>query len=172
MNNYKKHGILIFILVLLFIASLVIYNMRNKKSIDEETSNKEEYKLLDDYSRFFTINSCVYKYIVYLQNNDTDSLLKVLDKDFVDVNSIDSNNIYNYIEKLSGNYSFNTKKVYYEELNNQYTKYYVYGQLLLEQIDEKPIEYDRYYIVTFDLQNYLYSIIPYDGTIFMEDSNG
>ena len=69
--------------------SIFLYNNRfGNKTVN---NNKESGKinLLSDYSRFFTVNSCIYKYISYLQSKYTDSLMKV-----IDVNYIINNNIY------------------------------------------------------------------------------
>lgn len=173
MEKVNKNRIILFIIfILLIFLSFYIYDYFNKEEVEEKKEDSVKYVLLNDYSRFFTVNSCVYKYISYLQNKDTNSLLEILDKDFKTKNSINSNNIYNYLENLEGNYSFTSKKIYYEKINKKYIKYYVYGHLSKDLMDEIGEKEDRYYIVTFDIENYLFSIIPYDGTIFMEDENG
>ena len=173
MEKVNKSRIILFIIfILLIFLSFYIYDYFNKDEIEEKKEIQSKYIILDDYSRFFTVNSCVYKYISYLQNKDTKSLLEILDRDFISKNSINSNNIYNHLENLDGNYSFTSKKIYYEEINEQYIKYYVYGHLSEDLMDEIGEKQDRYYLVTFDLENYLFSIIPYDGTIFKEGENG
>ena len=168
----RNRIILLIIFILLVFLSFYIYDYFNKKEVDNKNETEQQYILLDDYSRFFTVNSCVYKYINYLQSKDSDSLLKVLDKNFIKVNNINENNIYDYLEKLEGNYSFVSKKIYYEKIDDKYVKYYVYGHLVEDLMDEIGEKLDRYYVVTFDLENYLFSIIPYNGDIFKEEENG
>lgn len=171
--NKKNRLVLFIVFVGLFITSLIIYNMYNNKELESNEVNNQKYILLSDYSRFFTVNSCINKYIVYLQSKDVDSLLKVLDKDYVGKNNINSNNIFNYLGSIDGNNSFVSKKIFYEEISDQYVKYYVYGYISKETIDNLNVEKtDKYYIVTFDLDNQLFSIMPYSGEVFLEDNDG
>ena len=44
-------------------------------------------------------------------------------------------NIYNYLPNLNGNYSFVSKKIYYEKKDDNYFKYYVYGYIEQDLID-------------------------------------
>lgn len=160
--------IIICIILICIVGLLYLNNNDNKKNIKEET----RYYLLDDYSRFFTINNCLGKYANALGKRDTDNLLRLLDKDYINNNKIDSNNLYNFIGEYNGNYSFITKKVYYEEINKNYIKYYVYGYLIEDNIDNDiNNKYEKYYIVNFDLNNNLFSLYPYDESIFKEDNN-
>lgn len=168
----KNRIILLVVFSLLVLFSFYIYNKFNKKEVDNKNETEQQYILLDDYSRFFTVNSCVYKYINYLQSKNSSNLLKVLDKNFIQLNNINENNLYDYLENINGNYSFVSKEIYYEKINDKYIKYYVYGYLIEDKIDEKGKKFDRYYVVTFDLENYLFSIIPYNGDIFKEVENG
>lgn len=164
----KDNSTLLMIIALILLVIVGIINFLGK---DEEVvdNNETEYKLLHDYSRFFTIDSCIYKYITYVSNNKTEDILKVLDSDYVSNNNINSDNLYEYIDSLNGNYSFKTKKIYYEEVSNNYIKYYVYGYLIQESLDNIGDKQDYYVIVNLDTKNQLFSISPYDGSIFKED---
>ena len=166
MEKKKDYTLLIIICVILL--CIVVLLFLNKS--DEETIFSEEpkYKLVEDYSRFFTVNSCVYKYITYLNGNKTNELLKILDEEYIKNNNIDSNNVYNFINKLNGNYTFKSKKIYYEVNNEKVIKYFVYGYLIEETIDGLGIKKDYYVIVNLDLENQLFSITPYDGSLFKE----
>lgn len=158
------------ILMIISLILLVIFGLMHFLDHNEENvNNKEvEYKLLNDYSRFFTIDSCVYKYITYVSNSKTEDILKVLDSNYVRDNNINSTNLYNYVGTLEGSYTFKTKKIYYEILNNNYIRYYVYGYLIQDSLDSIGKKEDYYVIVNLDSKNQLFSITPYDGTIFKE----
>ena len=81
-----------------------------KKEDKIQVNSKEPvYRLVNDYSKFFTINSCVYKYITFLSSNKPDEVLNVLDKDFINQNNITLDNIYNYVSKLDVIYTFKSK---------------------------------------------------------------
>ena len=167
MEKKKDYTLLIIICVILL--CIVILLFLNNDSNDNNILSKEpKYKLVEDYSRFFTVNSCVYKYITYLNGNKTEDLLKILDKEYIENNNIDSNNVYNFVNKLTGNYSFKTKKIYYQVGNEKVIKYFVYGYLIEETIDGVGNKKDYYVIVNLDLENQLFSVTPYDGEMFKE----
>ena len=101
-----------------------------------------------------------------MQNNDTYSLLRVLNEDFIRTNGINSTNIYNYLISYDGNVNFNSKKMYYEEMSSNVIKYYVYGYVEKDIMDSFPEQIDAYYIVILDKENKVFSIQPYNGEIF------
>lgn len=167
MERKKDYTLLIIICVILL--CIVVLLFLNNDSNDNNILSKEpEYKLVEDYSRFFTVNSCVYKYITYLNGNKTDELIKILDEEYVKNNNIKSDNVYNFVSKLNGNYSFKSKKIYYQVGTEKVVKYYVYGYLIEETIDGIGSKQDYYLIVNLDLENQLFSVSPYDGKMFKE----
>lgn len=169
MKEKKDYTLLIIICVILL--CIVILLFLNKDSSDDNILSEEpKYKLVNDYSRFFTIDSCVYKYITYLSSTKTDDLLKILDEEYVNNNGINSNNVYSYVNKLSGNYSFKSKKIYYQVGNDKVIKYFVYGYLIEETIDGIGDKQDYYLVVNLDVENQLFSVAPYDGEMFKEEN--
>lgn len=172
MNKKNNYFVLIIIcIILLSLVGIMFFNRRANDEMIDDTVKNPDYKLLDDYSRFFTVESCVYKYINLILRDSREDLLKVLDEDYVNKNNINQDNIYNYIEKLDGVYSFKAKKIYYENIDNNFIKYYVYGYLVKETMDEIVDKQDNYYIVSIDKKNSLFSISPYDGSMFKEVNN-
>lgn len=167
MNKKDNYILLIIICVILVCILILLFLNSNGK---EETALYEEpkYMLVSDYSDFYTVRSCVYKYITYLGSNKVDDLINILDEEYVSNNNIDSNNVYNYVNKLSGNYSFKAKKMYYQVDNKNIDKYYVYGYLIEETIDGIGNKQDYYLIVNLDSKNKLFSVVPYDGKLFKE----
>lgn len=167
MKKKDNYFMLIIICIILFcvVALLFFYDETEEVVLEKEPT----YKLVQDYSTFFTINSCVYKYINFISGRQTDDLLKVLDSDFINSNNIDENNIYRFVGDYNGNYSFVTKKIYYEEEN--INKYYVYGFLQKENINGIMDKIDYYVIINLDTKNNLFSITPYNGKIFKEEND-
>lgn len=133
---------------------------------------KDETKIeiVTSTSKFYTVNNCVYRYLVYLQAEDTDSLMLLLDSSYKKKNNISSDNVLDKLEKLDDVYNFEARKMYQEELNENLTKYYVYGYLKKEVINQsietEPIDY--YVIVILNTKNQTFSITPYDGEIFID----
>ena len=169
MDKKEINICLIIIPIIVVTISFIVFNSKNNNNVNNNSNNNEiNYQLVKDYNRFFTINSCVYKYINYLSTNSTNKILNVLDNEYKKQNNINDNNLYNFVQKLNGNYSFTAKKIYLENNNNNIKKYYVYGYLTEETINGPGNKFDYYIIVNLDLENNLFSIIPDDGTLFKE----
>ena len=165
MTEKKDYKLLIILcLILGSIVGLLYFN--NTKDI--KTVEEPNYGLLKNYSKFFTINSCIYKYINVLSSDKPDELLELLDEDFKESNNINVDNVYKYVEKLNGNYTFKSKKIYYEKGNNKVVKYLVYGQLIEDNMDIIGEKRDLYLILKMDTVNQLFSVAPYDGKVFKE----
>lgn len=158
----KKKIILISIFGALALAVLIIRLFGGGK---EET----KIEIVTSSSKFYTVNNCVYRYLTYLQANDADNLTILLDGSYKKKNNISADNVLDKLEKLDGVYSFEARKMYQEELNEDITKYYVYGYLKEEVIDQSfEVEsIDYYIIVTLNAKNQTFSITPYDGEIFI-----
>lgn len=170
-NN--KNIILLVILVMLMFVGIALYNYREGSSVVEEpVKEKESYILLKDYSRFFTVNSCVYKYVQYLQKEDFDSLFKVLDEDYISRTGINKNNLYSFLPNISdGVYNYVSKKIYYEKINDNLIVYYVHGYLEKNVMDSVGIKEYHDYEVILDTKNETFSISPYNGNLFNKEVN-
>lgn len=170
-NNNKV--ILLVVFIMLLFAAVAIYNYRTDNKEEDIVDNSKEYVLLNDYSRFFTINSCVYKYIQYLQKEDFDSLFEVLDEDYVNNNGVNKNNVYSFLPNISdGTYSYVSKKIYYNRVSDNYITYYVYGYIVKEMLDSVGEKQYYSYEVNLDTNNQIFSISPYNGDLFKEELNG
>ena len=133
-SDYKYIIILIFLIVI----SLFIYNNLNKNN-EEKTlkPNNNKVKLVTNYSRFFTVNSTINKFLAYLEGKDTDSILKILDDEFKTNNNVNSNNVYTFFPKLDNSlYTFTSREMYYEDISDDFIKFYIYGALNEENMDE------------------------------------
>lgn len=167
MDERKLKNIWLYgIVILLVILSVYLLHKNSEEENNGITENKESYSIVTNYSNFYTVNSCVYRYLTYLQGNDTSSLLKVLNEDFIKSNGINESNLYNYLVRYEGNLNFNSRKMYEEEVNNDITKYYVYGYVEKDVMDSYPERYESYFIVYLDKKNQIFSIQPYSGEIF------
>lgn len=162
----KNNIILIIIFVILVGVLIYIVSTGKKESnnIINETTKPYIYEKVNDYSYFFTIENCVNKYYNYLSLNDKDSLMKILDQEYLtSMNNVLENNNNKYIGKnisirLNGMYNHNNiyyvKGTIYEELKNKVNK--------LE---------DEYLIVKVDKDFKLFSITPIDKVKYNEGIN-
>lgn len=170
MNKKDNYFLLTIICIILFcVLGLLYLDKKDSNNIEE---SKTKYKLLNDYSRFFTVNNCVSKYVSLIGKKETQYVLDILDEDYVKNNKITSDNLYNYVGDYNGIYSFSSLKIYYGDKNDNYITYYVYGNLIQDSIDSEDINKEKkYYVVNFDLKNNLFSIRPYDENGFKEIEN-
>ena len=99
---------------------------------------------------YFTVDSCIKKYFLYLDLKKSEYLLPVLNEEYISNNNITKDNIFEKIEKYSNYDSYRT----YEEYNLSgvsYSSYYVKGK-----IDGKYV----YYELGLDISNDTFDIMP------------
>ena len=163
-----KSKLIAIILVVITILVVVLTNIFNKEK--EETQTKIE--IVTNYSNFYTVDSCLYRTITYVSSNDKESLLSILSSGYKKENNIDESNVLNLFDEIDENSIFVSKKMYFEQINENITKYYVYGQVKENQIldDELMTEdnyKEKYFIVYLDTLNKTFAIEPYDGNLFI-----
>lgn len=173
MDKIEKRNLIIAIIIsLILIISVIIYEI----SAHLTSSNNNKIEIVTNNSRFFTVSSCVNRYLSYLSNDDVKNILLLIDDNYKKNNNINENNVLKKIKNYSGIKEFSAKKMFEEKINNDYYRYYVYGEIsdisLNEDINARVNVEDFYVIVNINNTNYTYSIIPYDGKIFKEKKNG
>lgn len=166
MKKYKDYIIIIIILILILV-SIIGINVLNGKD-NKNTQEKITFKLEDSYDKFFTIDSCVNKYIEFLTKKDVSSLLEVLNKKYIENNNITQNNLFNYIDNLDGIYSFTSKEIYTSNSNDIY---YIYGFLNKENIDGIESKTKKFYLINVDEENSTFDIQPIKESRFLEVKN-
>lgn len=161
-----KSKILAIALVIITIVVLIVTFIINK--LNKEESNNE-IKIVTNYSNFYTVNSCLYRVVTYLSTNDKDSLMLVLTDKYKKQNKVTKENIMEYFDNVLDNSTFSSKKMYYENINDDITKYYVYGIIEDNYINDisSSTNKDSYFIVYLDTKNKIFEIEPYDGEIFL-----
>ncbi len=168
MRIEKKDYIYIGVLLLLIII-IIIINITNNKS------NKEElkYNLVENKSTFFTVESCANRYINSLVSQNSSNLMKLIDSSYIKENNINEANIISKLDNFEfDKYTFKAKKIYKEKIDNNTSKYYIYGLLQKVYIDEFDYGTDYYLIIIINEDNNLFSVIPDNGDIFKGVING
>ena len=166
-KNMKNKNNIILIIIFVILVGVLIYIVSTDKkenSVVNESTKSYKYEVVNDYSDFFTIENCVNKYFNYLSLKDKDSLMKILDQEYLtSTNNVLENNNNKYIGKnisirLNGMYKYDNiyyvKGTIYEELKNKVNK--------LE---------DEYLIVKVDKDFKLFSITPIDKVKYNEGIN-
>lgn len=163
----KKNTILLIVFITIIVLGLLLNNFRNPKKVIKK---EENITLVKDYSHFFTINNAVQTYIDCLQDEEKENLIILLSHNYKDINSITTNNVLSKLGKLENfEYTFESRKMYQEELKENVIRYYIYGDLNQSSFVEYVKPTDYYIIIDSYLKNNTFSVTPYNGDIFKEE---
>lgn len=166
-NKAERNKKILAIVIVIALLFLGIYKIFFEKDvIEDEKIDTKTISVVKDNSRFFTVSSCVSKYINYLSSGDTENLLILLSSEYKNNNSIDSSNIYNYIARITGTKTFTPKKMFQQRLSKSVYKYYVYGYTQEESMGSVSQKENYYLIVILDEEDMTFAIEPYDGSMF------
>lgn len=167
--NLSKTNIIV-IVFLIFLSIFLFWLLSDNKANNQE-DEKNKIKLLNDYSRFFTLEKCVGNYVNYLAKKDSASLIQLIDYKYLTANNLDKTNLFTKIIELEQeNYNFTARKIYYKQINDDLIEYYIYGHLSEDIMDTYSKPSDYYLIINFNPKTFIYSVVPYDGKIFEEES--
>jgi len=167
MNKEERNKKILAIVIIIAVVFLGIYKIFFEKNIvEEEKIDTKTISVLKDNSRFFTVSSCVSKYISYLSEKNTENLLILLSNEYKTNNSINSNNLYNYVGIMDGNKTFSPKKMFEQRISKTIYKYYVSGFIEEDLMESISSDQPYYLIVILDESNMTFAIEPYDGSLF------
>ena len=146
-------------IILVIVTVLVLTAIFNKVEENKET----KINIVTNYSNFYTVNSCLYRMVTYIYEKDQESLLLILNDKYKEENNIDENNVLNFFDSIEEDSTFVSKKMYYQNINKNITKYYVHGYIEKNQIFDYDLTNkleikDVYYIVYLDSENKIFSI--------------
>ena len=166
MKNKKTISIVLsIILAVLVFALIIVERIKYQNSLDSEG----KVYSVDNYSVFFTVDECANRFIGYISNGDKENLLLLLNKEYIENNGINSNNVINKIDTMKFKdkmITMQTEKVLAKKVSNNVMKYYVSGKLYMENIDETT-NYGNYYLeINIDSDTLVFDVSPYDGKIF------
>ncbi len=151
----------LYLIIILGIFIILLVLVLNKKDNKNEGLSEDKYKIVTNYSNFFTIENCVNRYLNVIKSKNADDLLTLLNDEYKNKHNINKDNIYNYTGEIKNKTTFQAKKMYQD--NN---KFYVSGYLMEETIDSLKIMDDYYLIIETNKENNIYDVTPYNGEIF------
>ena len=131
-----------------------------------ETKKKEEFSKqiheVTDNSRYFTIISCIEKYLNTVQSSNEDNILMTLNDEYKKMYNIDKNNLSNYIPKLAKTkiYGYAGSEMYEKRISRNVVEYYVKGGIKESGLDENSIFTQYDITVTLYESKFLFSIRP------------
>lgn len=168
MNKKEERNKKILAIVLVSAVLLLgIYNLFfNKLTIEKEKIDTKTISIVKDNSRFYTVSSCVSKFLNYLSIKDTNNLLILLSEDFKSSNNVTIDNIYSYIGNINGTKNFSARKMYEQRISENIYKYYIHGYIQSESMNFIANKENYYLIVILDEETMTFAIEPYDGSMF------
>ncbi len=166
MNKTTKAEVgIIILLIVVFGASFIYAKATENKVLENEVDTT--VTALSDVNRFFSIDSAISKYFSYVTSKNSDSILKILDEDYIERNNITSSNIYDFV----GNYDFNIKanleEAYQVSSYNNIYKYYVKVALKSETLYDSTLQEYVYYIITINENELTFAVEPISEVMYL-----
>lgn len=163
-DNKKTIILGLFFVIILF---LLIFFL----NITDDNSGKSSgnINLVNDPSEFYTVSSCLTKFVTYVSSKDNEKIYVMLDSNYVKDNNITIDSVFEFINLYDGEYTQNTIRMYSEDINSYTTRYYVkyvINKSVLDTITEDIIQYA---IVVLNERDLSFSIKPYDGEMFINE---
>lgn len=156
---------IVVIFIIIFVGSFIYMKFTENKTEDQQIDTN--VIALVDVNRFFTIDSAISKYFSYVTSKNSESILKILDEDYVSRNNITNDNIYNFVGNYDTNISSGLEEAYQISSYNNIYKYYVKVVLKLETLYDSTLQEYVYYIVTINENELTFAIEPISETMYL-----
>ncbi len=168
----RKNKIISISLIIALILLLCILLLIERKNYQNNLKQSNRGSIVKDASVFYTVDRCANKYINLIADGNSKDLMTVMNKDYIKDYNLNTNNIISKIDVRNfqdASVSFKTKKMYQEIVSENLTKYYLYGEVYRDGIDDIQKICDYYLIVSINADTLVFDITPYDGKIFKEN---
>lgn len=136
----------------------------------EEDYSKEVYKIVDDYDRYYTVIGAINKFYAFYNAKTYDSVLNVLNSDYIKENGITKDNIKEFFPEKNTNINYKGKIMCSKNLDKGITSYLIEGKET-EMNTGKELE-KKYYEVILDGNQFAFSIEPIDEEFYGGNCNG
>ena len=171
MNKTTKIEVVIIIILIAVFGISFIYAKTTEGKADEETIDTT-VTALSDVNRFFTIDSAISKYFSYITLKDGESLLSILDEDYISRNNITTANIYQFVGNYNSNIKTSLEEAYRVSSYKNIYKYYTKVVLNEETLYDSTLQGYNYYIVTINENELTYAIEPISEIIYNNKVKG
>ena len=169
MKKLIKYMIIVFTIIIILIVILLILtknNNDNEIGIDKEEKidadsfeikPEEELKKVESIELVFNIKNCIQNYIDYINDDNYDAVMKVLDKNYIKSNNITKDNIKQKSSKFLKS-TFWISNVSQKELTNEQRVYFIEGKIINSNTYEN-IENLKFTVI-IDEVNQAFAVIP------------
>ena len=133
----------------------------NNNTNNTTNGDNVQFSSVKDYQAFFSINSLINKFYENVTKNNPKDVIGMFDADYVNKNSINANNLSNFVDTNYQEITFysksmyvkSKKNVYYYFVNGEEQQYNFYDEILSEKEDSM-------FMVIVDKNNDTFSITP------------
>lgn len=128
--------IIIAIAILILFIGYRIYEKYTKTK--NEMLLSQQKTIVTDDSRFFTVISCINKYLNTVQNGNPNEILLLLNEEYKEAKGINANNYQKFIPSLnkSNLYEYEGNEMYQKIISKNVVEYYVYGNIKKSNMDD------------------------------------
>lgn len=155
--------------VLVFLA-VVLISIKPKTNKTEQPNTTPGENHVSDRVRYYTVKNAINKYYSYKNISDYDSVIKILDSNYVEDNHIDKDTITTFIGNSDSLMTFDTGIMCLKSFKSGVYVYVVEGHEVTMSTGE---EKDKvYYQVTLDGDTSLFSILPISESTYGGVCNG
>ncbi|MDO4963249.1 MAG: hypothetical protein Q4E75_04040 [bacterium] len=159
----KKKILAIFLAILAIVVILISTFTNNSKK-----NEQSKIYIVTNYSNFYTVSSCINRFVDYISNKESDNVFLILSDNYKKENKISKESVLNIFDGYLDNSYFEADKMYYQNINSNITKFYVYGKVSASNAFELSDNIDAYFIVYLDSSNKTFSVEPYNADSFKE----
>lgn len=166
-----KAWIIVGIVILILVSCFALLTVKeNKKEVKEEGITAKNSKMVIDKSRYYTVKNAITKYYSYVNMHDYDSVLKILDKKYVESNNIDSNNIKEKLNYADVSISYDSRIMCLSSSNKGVYSFVVDGNEI--SANTGSVLNKVYYEIIMDGNNQTFSLKPIEENTYKEVCNG
>ena len=155
--------------VLIFLAVILI-NIKPKVNESEQPNTKPGENHVSDRIRYYTVKNAINKYYSYKNISDYDSVIKILDADYVEKNHIDEDTVTTFIGESESFMTFDTGIMCLKSVKSGVYVYVVEGNEVA--MSTGNVKNKMYYQVTLDGNTSLFSIMPISENTYGGVCNG
>ena len=156
LNDGEKKVLLFWIIAAAILITIFAVIEVKKNFFDKYNGN---YTIVRDVNRYYTVNNAINKFYSYINSNDIDNALIIIDD-----NNINKTNFTNYFNFNNKTISYVPNLMYEKDIKKGVKSYYVGGYN--ESLNTGEYISDAYYEVILDGNNFTFSIKKIDKELY------
>ncbi len=168
----KDKNILKIILALTVLVFFIGWNLLSKyMDAKKEQELSQKTVLVTDNNRYITVINCVNKFLNYVQSDNKDDILLLLEEDYKNSFRINSSNVKNFIPILGQNFLYDYKgsEMYQKRISKTVIEYYVKGKIRKSKLDELPAYTDYDVTIILYEDKFVFAVKPGIGGLDIEE---